>query len=244
MAKRLLRTILRGISLLAACVPAACSGFGKWEAPHQFFAQACALFPRLPGDYLRVAFYRLTLTECSLFLPYLLRVVLCPLGGKRRLRRIYRKLLRNWKSYYRRPNADRVGGSDSQWPTSTFPQYHRGHFQCGQGRFLYDHHRGGLLDWCIGHHHGGRWKPCHDRGWFRRLPTDSTGIGRGGQPGSGPPEIDNRSQRQHRLQPGCGAMNGTGLRVSVSLSPRQTKAVGLGCRAALECAFVKESTAA
>ena len=33
---------------------------------YRFWAQACALAPGLPGDYLRTAYYRLTLEDCSI----------------------------------------------------------------------------------------------------------------------------------------------------------------------------------
>jgi acetyltransferase-like isoleucine patch superfamily enzyme len=61
-----LKWILRGASLLLMFLPAAASAFGRWELPFAFFAQACATVPGLPGDYLRIAFYKLTLEECSL----------------------------------------------------------------------------------------------------------------------------------------------------------------------------------
>ncbi len=57
---------LQGISLVAVWLPAAASGFGKRQGLYTFFAHAYALIPGIPGDYLRVAFYRLTLDECSL----------------------------------------------------------------------------------------------------------------------------------------------------------------------------------
>ena len=66
MAKRVLRTILRGAFLTAALPLAAAAGFGRWASPYTAFAHLCALAPGILGDYLRIAFYRLTLTECSL----------------------------------------------------------------------------------------------------------------------------------------------------------------------------------
>jgi acetyltransferase-like isoleucine patch superfamily enzyme len=45
---------------------AASSGFGRVIAVFRFWAQSCALVPGLPGDLLRIAYYRLTLEECSL----------------------------------------------------------------------------------------------------------------------------------------------------------------------------------
>jgi len=42
------------------------SGFGRIEPLFRFWAHSCALMPGLPGDYLRTAYYRLTLEEWSL----------------------------------------------------------------------------------------------------------------------------------------------------------------------------------
>ena len=66
MAKRVLKTLLRGAFLTAALPLAAAAGFGRWASPYTVFAHLCALAPGTLGDYLRIAFYRLTLTECSL----------------------------------------------------------------------------------------------------------------------------------------------------------------------------------
>jgi acetyltransferase-like isoleucine patch superfamily enzyme len=44
---------------------AALCGFGKSVQSYLLFAQALALAPGLAGSYLRCAFYRLTLRECS-----------------------------------------------------------------------------------------------------------------------------------------------------------------------------------
>jgi acetyltransferase-like isoleucine patch superfamily enzyme len=66
MIKRAIKWILRGASLLAALPPAAASGFGAWETGYTLFAHVCAMIPGIPGDYLRIAFYKLTLTECDL----------------------------------------------------------------------------------------------------------------------------------------------------------------------------------
>src|SRR5579862_1726968 len=40
--------------------------FGRLEEAYRCFAQLCALVPGLPGDYLRIAYYKLTLAECSI----------------------------------------------------------------------------------------------------------------------------------------------------------------------------------
>jgi virginiamycin A acetyltransferase len=46
--------------------PALLAGFGRVRLGFEFFAQALALVPGVVGDYLRVAYYKLTLTACSL----------------------------------------------------------------------------------------------------------------------------------------------------------------------------------
>lgn len=60
------KTLLHALALAVVFPAAALSGFGRWPAPYVFFAQAWALAPGLPGDYLRIAYYKLTLRECSL----------------------------------------------------------------------------------------------------------------------------------------------------------------------------------
>jgi acetyltransferase-like isoleucine patch superfamily enzyme len=66
MAKRVLKSLAQACSLVVVFLPAAVSGFGRWSLPYEFFAHALALGPGLPGDYLRIAYYRLTLDTCSL----------------------------------------------------------------------------------------------------------------------------------------------------------------------------------
>jgi acetyltransferase-like isoleucine patch superfamily enzyme len=61
-AKRCVQAIFLGLALPAALL----AGFGRVTPGFQFFAQAFALVPGMVGDYLRVAFYKLTLTACSL----------------------------------------------------------------------------------------------------------------------------------------------------------------------------------
>jgi acetyltransferase-like isoleucine patch superfamily enzyme len=65
-AKRLLKSLLQGVSLLLVLPAALFCGFGRWEAFFGMFAQGYATVPGLVGDYLRIAFYKLTLTNCSL----------------------------------------------------------------------------------------------------------------------------------------------------------------------------------
>jgi acetyltransferase-like isoleucine patch superfamily enzyme len=65
-----MKRVAKGMVLcifLAVVWPAALlSGFGRFGTVYRLFATALALAPGLPGDYLRIAFYRLTLAKCSL----------------------------------------------------------------------------------------------------------------------------------------------------------------------------------
>jgi virginiamycin A acetyltransferase len=61
--RKLLRVSLNGVFLGAAYLPAALSGFGRVNSVYTFFAHTCALLPGAPGDYLRAAYYFLTLLE-------------------------------------------------------------------------------------------------------------------------------------------------------------------------------------
>jgi virginiamycin A acetyltransferase len=61
-----LKSAAHFIFLLLALPAAILSGFGRLNPMFVMFAQACAMVPGLPGDYLRVAYYKLTLLECSL----------------------------------------------------------------------------------------------------------------------------------------------------------------------------------
>jgi virginiamycin A acetyltransferase len=64
--KQFVKSMVSGCSLLLVCVPAALCGFGRWETIFTIFAHIYALTPGIVGDYLRTAFYKLTLAECSL----------------------------------------------------------------------------------------------------------------------------------------------------------------------------------
>ena len=64
--KSLLKSVANCICLALALLPAALSGFGRVEVVFQLFAQAFALIPGIVGDYFRIAYYKLTLAECTL----------------------------------------------------------------------------------------------------------------------------------------------------------------------------------
>jgi virginiamycin A acetyltransferase len=61
-----MKALLHGIFLALAFPMALLSGFGRSETVYLYFAQTCALAPGILGDYLRIAYYKLTLLECAL----------------------------------------------------------------------------------------------------------------------------------------------------------------------------------
>ena len=63
MQKTFLKTLILGISMLLVFPAVLLSAFGRIREVYRFFAQAHALIPGLPGDYLRAAYYRWTLAE-------------------------------------------------------------------------------------------------------------------------------------------------------------------------------------
>jgi virginiamycin A acetyltransferase len=64
--RRLVKNVLHAVFLALAFVPALLSGFGRVEPVYSLFAQAFALAPGIIGDYLRIAYYNLTLEQCPL----------------------------------------------------------------------------------------------------------------------------------------------------------------------------------
>jgi virginiamycin A acetyltransferase len=61
-----MKALLHGVFLALAFPMAVLSGFGRSETVFLCFAQGCALVPGIIGDYLRIAYYKLTLLECAL----------------------------------------------------------------------------------------------------------------------------------------------------------------------------------
>src|SRR4051794_34660874 len=61
--KRLLKSIPQAVCLGLMWPAALTAGFGKMESLFHFWAQFLALLPGLPGEYLRSAYYRLTLSR-------------------------------------------------------------------------------------------------------------------------------------------------------------------------------------
>ena len=63
--KAILKGILHGLCLTLVFPLALLSGFGRVESVYLLGAQYFALFPGLPGDYIRIAWYCLTLRKCA-----------------------------------------------------------------------------------------------------------------------------------------------------------------------------------
>jgi acetyltransferase-like isoleucine patch superfamily enzyme len=61
--KEFLKSAARGIALAFVAAPAALTGFGRWHGLFTVFAHSYAVAPGIVGDYLRAAYYRLTLDE-------------------------------------------------------------------------------------------------------------------------------------------------------------------------------------
>ncbi len=64
--KLIAKRFVQAIFLLLALPAALLACFGRFGLAFEFFAQAFALAPGVIGDYLRVAYYKLTLTSCTL----------------------------------------------------------------------------------------------------------------------------------------------------------------------------------
>lgn len=64
--KQLLKRFVQAVFLLLAFPLALLAGFGRIKASYVLFAQCCALVPGIAGDYLRAAYYKLTLRDASI----------------------------------------------------------------------------------------------------------------------------------------------------------------------------------
>lgn len=63
---RYLKSFAIGVGLVLALPWAPLSGFGRFDGLFALSAQTCSLIPGIVGDYVRIAFYRLTLEACAL----------------------------------------------------------------------------------------------------------------------------------------------------------------------------------
>ena len=61
-----IKPCVQGLSIVIALPFAALAGFGRFSMGFQACGQLLALVPGLPGDYLRIAYYSLSLRKCSL----------------------------------------------------------------------------------------------------------------------------------------------------------------------------------
>jgi virginiamycin A acetyltransferase len=64
--KRIFKRTFQALALVAVFPPAVLTLFGRLKPVYTFFAQSFAVAPGLPGSYLRAAYYKLTLRECSI----------------------------------------------------------------------------------------------------------------------------------------------------------------------------------
>jgi len=64
--KEILKRIANVVFLILVFPMALLSLFGRLEGVYCYFAQCCAIAPGMPGDYLRIAYYKMTLAECAL----------------------------------------------------------------------------------------------------------------------------------------------------------------------------------
>lgn len=60
------KLLVRGLFLVLVLPLAALTGFGRITWLYKLFAELCALAPGVVGDYVRIAFYKLTLQSCAL----------------------------------------------------------------------------------------------------------------------------------------------------------------------------------
>jgi virginiamycin A acetyltransferase len=65
--KRYLKLLAIGIALVFVFPWALLSGFGRLKPVFTFFAHTFALAPGVVGDYIRIAFYKLTLKQCAVY---------------------------------------------------------------------------------------------------------------------------------------------------------------------------------
>jgi virginiamycin A acetyltransferase len=64
--RRIIKKAVQGLFLIFVFPSALLCAFGRIEVLYTFFAQLFALFPGIVGAFLRSAFYKYTLRECSL----------------------------------------------------------------------------------------------------------------------------------------------------------------------------------
>ena len=64
-ARQIVKKVCQALALLLTFPYALACGFGRFHAFYTIFAHMHALYPGIPGNFLRAAFYRMTLRECS-----------------------------------------------------------------------------------------------------------------------------------------------------------------------------------
>ena len=66
MFRQSIKRVGQAVALVVALPCALVTAFGHWQPMFTIFSQLLAIGPGLPGDYLRSAYYRLTLRQCSI----------------------------------------------------------------------------------------------------------------------------------------------------------------------------------
>ena len=66
MIRHAIKRVVQAVALVVAFPCALLTGFGHWQPLFTLFSQLLAIGPGLPGDYLRSAYYKLTLRQCSI----------------------------------------------------------------------------------------------------------------------------------------------------------------------------------
>jgi virginiamycin A acetyltransferase len=65
--KQAIKNVLHGLFLVLALPAAAIAGFGRIPPTFAIGAHSAAMVPGILGDYFRIAYYKLTLKQCSLY---------------------------------------------------------------------------------------------------------------------------------------------------------------------------------
>jgi hypothetical protein len=65
--KKTLKLGLHALFLVLSLPAAAVAGFGRFPATFTMGAHAVSQIPGILGDYFRIAYYKLTLKQCSLY---------------------------------------------------------------------------------------------------------------------------------------------------------------------------------
>jgi virginiamycin A acetyltransferase len=144
--KRSIKLALQCVFLTLAFPAALLSVFGRLEAVYLLFAHSFALAPGLPGDYLRISYYRLTLKQCPLDGRIEFGSLFCAPAGEYRPFRLHRSVLRSWINAYRGQNADRQRSANPEWSQAASERREPTNTGIARCQFRRSADRTGLLD--------------------------------------------------------------------------------------------------